>query len=456
MRWSAFFNLGVALSAFCWGIITESFADSKPRDYKLRLIIETDAGGDPDDEQSLVRFLLYTNEWDVEGIIANRPHTSRPENKNPETTGLGVVRRVVNAYGECYPRLVLHDARYPKPDVLFARTVAGYDDTDDAVKLIIAAADRPDPRPIWYADWGSNQGSAVNNLKRALDRILKERGPKGYGAFKKKLRVICHANPFGDHSTNRGPPFPLLLDTYRPALDGKRWYHRFSALTATAGGFDLKRDVLSDHGPLGALYPTNTTHPQKEGDSMTFLYLVPTGLSDPLQPTWGSWAGRYGRNPEFGDKPCFWANQADTWQGTTHRDNTVKRWATDLQNDFRVRLDWCVKPVNDANHPPKVIVNGVGGSDVVHLMPAEGTELKLDATGSTDPDGNRLSFNWFVYPEAGTYPGSVRIDRVASPMAVGHIPADAAGKQIHVILAVTDSGHPPLTRYSRMVIVPTK
>jgi hypothetical protein len=39
---------------------------------RLRLMIETDAGGDPDDEQSLVRFLLYANEWDVEGIIARR------------------------------------------------------------------------------------------------------------------------------------------------------------------------------------------------------------------------------------------------------------------------------------------------------------------------------------------------------------------------------------------------
>src|SRR5882672_12265492 len=96
---------------------------------RLRVIIETDAGGDPDDEQSLVRFLLYANEWDVEGIIANRPHTLRPENKNPEPTGLGVVRRLVKAYGECYPNLVQHDARYPKPDMLLARTVAGYDDT---------------------------------------------------------------------------------------------------------------------------------------------------------------------------------------------------------------------------------------------------------------------------------------------------------------------------------------
>ena len=47
---------------------------------RLRLLIETDAGGDLDDEQSLVRFLLYANEWDVEGIIANRPVTRRPEN----------------------------------------------------------------------------------------------------------------------------------------------------------------------------------------------------------------------------------------------------------------------------------------------------------------------------------------------------------------------------------------
>ncbi|NOY41256.1 MAG: DUF1593 domain-containing protein, partial [Planctomycetes bacterium] len=40
---------------------------------RLRVIVETDAGGDPDDEQSMVRFLLYCNEWDVEGIICTRP-----------------------------------------------------------------------------------------------------------------------------------------------------------------------------------------------------------------------------------------------------------------------------------------------------------------------------------------------------------------------------------------------
>src|SRR5256886_7799299 len=72
---------------------------------RVRIIVETDAGGDPDDEQSMVRFLLYANDFDVEGIIANRPHAREGENKNSERTGLGIVRRMVKAYGECWPHL---------------------------------------------------------------------------------------------------------------------------------------------------------------------------------------------------------------------------------------------------------------------------------------------------------------------------------------------------------------
>src|SRR5436309_4178496 len=99
--------------------------DAPVRNERLRLIIETDAGGDPDDEQSLVRFLVYVNEWDIEGIIANRPFARPGENRNPERTGLGIVRRLIHAYGQCYSNLVQHNSRYPKPEQLLARTVAG-------------------------------------------------------------------------------------------------------------------------------------------------------------------------------------------------------------------------------------------------------------------------------------------------------------------------------------------
>ncbi len=418
---------------------------------RLRLLIETDTGGDPDDEQSLVRFLLYANEWDVEGIIANRPVTRRPENKNPADCGLDIVRRLLDAYGECRPNLVQHDARYPTKEFLWQRTVAGYNDTNDAVDLIMAAVDKDDPRPLWYSDWGTDNGAAINNLKRALDRVRQVRGPEGYARFKSKLR-LSSAEKFGDHTTAIAPPFRIWIDTFAPELEGKRWYHRFSALTSQAGGFDLARDVLTEHGPLGALYPTNTSHWAKEGDTMTFLYLVPTGMNDPNEPLWGSWAGRYGINESFPGKPYYWANQADTWNSATNRDNTLARWAVDLQNDFRARLDWCVKPPQEANHAPRAILNGTYGKEILYITAQPGQEASLDAGLSRDLDGDSLSYEWFVYREAGTYEGEVTLTNASSSVALLHVPNNATGKTIHVVLAVRDNGTPPLAAYRRAIV----
>lgn len=280
-RTRCFAFLSACLLALAPGITTADTIQSR-----LRLLIETDAGGDPDDEQSLVRFLLYANEWEVEGIIANRPVARAGENRNRERTGLGIVQALVGAYGQCWTNLVRHDPRYPAPDVLLNRTVAGYADTEAGVNLILRAVDSPDPRPLWYSDWGSDHGSATNNLRRALDRVLRERGPEGYAKFKSRLRLASY-DKFGEH-TRTGPPWTLWVNTWQPEIDSRRWYHRFSALTANAGGFDLQHDVLTGHGPLGALYPANTTHPQKEGDTASFLHLVPTGMNNPEEPTWGS------------------------------------------------------------------------------------------------------------------------------------------------------------------------
>jgi hypothetical protein len=437
------FALGCLVVLPCPGLATE----------RLRVMIETDAGGDPDDEQSLVRFLLYANEWDVEGIICTLPKARDKENLNPERTGLGIVRRQLKAYGECYPSLVKHDRRYPTMDYLWQRTVAGYDGAD-GVKRILAAADAEDPRPIWFCNWGTGHDSDESSLKLALDRVLKERGPMGYAKFKDRFR-LSSADKFGDH-TRRDPPWKIWVDTFRPELEGKRWYHRFSALTAKAGGFDLKRDVLTGHGPLGALYPTNTGLPQKEGDTMTFLYLAPTGMNQPMEPTWGSWAGSYGLNEKESPRPYYWANQKDSWEGTTHRDNTLKRWAVHLQNDFRTRLNWCVALAGKANHPPVPHCQGDDTGKILFVEARVGRPWTLSAAGTTDPDGDRFRVRWYLYPEAGTYGGKASISEDTSMKAMLHVPDDAAGKTLHVILEVTDEGEPPLTRYRRIVVTGVK
>jgi hypothetical protein len=279
-----------------------------------------------------------------------------------------------------------------------------------------------------------------------LDRVQRERGPEGYARFKTKFRLTSY-DVFGPHA-QIAPAFPILVNTFQPPMDGRRWYHRFSALTSKAGGFDLMRDVVIGHGPLGALYPTNTTHWAKEGDSMTFIYLLPNGLNAPDEPGWGGWAGRYGPNTNYAGSRAYWANQRDGWNGTTNRDNAVARWAPALQNDFRARLNWCVQGRDGANHPP--IVSTAGSN---HPQVRRGATLVLDARRSTDPDGQRLRFSWFHYPEASGYSGGpVEIRKADSAVATLVGPAVHQPETLHLIVAVTDEGEPALTRYRRVLV----
>ena len=241
--------------------------------------------------------------------------------KTPSRTGLGVVRQLAGAYGDCWPRLREHDSRFPSPETLLTRTVPGYDDTDEGVQLVMRAVDADDPRPVWFLNWGTIDGSAKSCLRRRwiafCASVAKQAMPR-LREYPPQLRRSI----WRTHDAARSA-VPAVGRHLPSRAERKRWYHRFSGLTATAGGFDIEARRSIGPRPTGHFYPTNTTHPQKEGDTMTFLYLVPNGLGDPNEPTWGSWAGRYGNNPAFPGKPYFHANQQDTWNGTAHRENTL-------------------------------------------------------------------------------------------------------------------------------------
>jgi hypothetical protein len=187
---------------------------------------------------------------------------------------------------------------------------------------------------------------------------------------------------------------------------------------------------------------------------MTYLYLVPTGMNDPEQPTWGSWAGRYGHNEQHPSRRYYWANQTDSWQApgskeaSTHRDHTLARWAVHLQNDFKARMDWCVGDFAEANHPPLPRVEGE-----LRRTVAPGERVVLDASGSTDPDGDELKFEWVYYPEPGSYRGPApEIEGAGSARASFVTPSVERDATIHVALVVTDEGSPALTRYQRVVV----
>jgi hypothetical protein len=162
---------------------------------------------------------------------------------------------------------------------------------------------------------------------------------------------------------------------------------------------------------------------------------------------------------------------------------TIWRWRTAFQHDFAARMDWTTTDVAHANHNPRVVVNGQSGKAPLTIEAHVGTPVTLDASGTSDPDGNALHFSWFFYAEAGsgipTQPvfagpaiavgggGNRDEGGIPSAGAGGAQPppprvivrnSDAARATVvpttpgiaHIILAVEDNGTPSLTSYRRV------
>ena len=428
---------------------------------KPRLVVLTDIGGDPDDQQSMVRLMAFANEFDIEGLIASASGT--PGELKRAITQPQLIREIVEAYGKVLPSLRRHARGYPPADDLLARIKSGnpqrgWDHVgeghdSEGSRWIIQVVDRPDPRPVNITIWGGQ-----TDLAQALWRVKADRGEAGYRDFARRLRIydISDQDRIAERIWKDFPGLFYILAQAPKGKDKREAVYRGMYL----GGDEsltsrewVDAHVRSAHGPLGALYPMKTwTAPNphstlKEGDTPSWFYFLPIGLSDPAHPEWGGWGGRFQTTPQG-----VWRDAQDTVGAETHPRATVWRWRPHFQNHFQARMDWCVKPRAEANHAPIAACNGDSTRRVLEVVAAPGAEVRLTATGSSDPDGHRLAYRWWVYPEAGTYGGEAKLSAPAAADAALVVPSDAAGRDIHVILEVTDDGAPPLTSYRRVVV----
>ncbi|MEJ0085646.1 MAG: nucleoside hydrolase-like domain-containing protein [Pseudomonadota bacterium] len=458
---------------------------------KPRLLVLTDIGNEPDDQMSLVRLLLYSNEIDLEGLVATTS-TWQKDKVRPDT-----LHEVIAAYAEVRENLLKHAADWPTAahlDALVTQGPAAYGMaalgdrplTTGAASLI-AAADRADPRPLWIALWGG-----ANTLAEALIQVRATRDANALGDVLARLRVYSISD-----QDDGGPwirrEFPGLFYIVKPSPPnaGEYGYATWTGISgdvyyrngAGADGSTVTNEWLDTHirakGPLGKHYPKFAFI--MEGDTPSFLGLTGNGLESFRNPSWGGWGGRYQFLQPYGETHAIWTQGGDLFPRVTSQDTvigadnkphvsdqaTIWRWREAFQNEFSARMDWTFKTYATANHPPVAVVAGATGTAPIYLDAEAGQSVLLDASGSTDPDRNALSFRWFHYPEAGFTPGQKLADvkitndraaRATATVTAGCRPVwipspDSCPASIaHVILAVTDTGTPRLTSYRRVIL----
>lgn len=452
-------TIGIAVLAILSGDCTAFAAETVERP---RLVVLTDIGGDPDDQQSMIRLLVSCNEFEIEGLVASASGT--PNELKEKVTRPDLIRALIEAYGRVQPNLNVHARGFPTQDALLAvvksgnlqrgRDFIGEAQDTEGSRWIIACADRDDPRPLNIAIWGGQ-----TDLAQALWRVRHDRGDAGLKAFVSRIRVF----DIDDQDRIQGwlfaefPGLFYILAKAPPGADKRLGAYRGMYLGGDAALTSrqwIDEHVRTNHGPLGALYPLQTwTAPNphsalKEGDTPSWLYFLPNGLNNPEHPDWGGWGGRYAKqaNGLFRDAQDTVGEDADARA-------TVWRWRAAVQNEFAARMDWCVTAdYRRANHSPVAMLNGDNSRKVVELRIRAAERAKLTSVGSSDPDGDRIRTRWFVYPEAGSDVGGIALSNDEEGVAEFTAPPVKIPETVHVILQVDDLGTPPLTSFRRAVV----
>lgn len=456
------------------GLVTSGPAQAfaGPPDGRPRVIVTSD--GEIDDECSMVRFLLYANEWDVEAIVTS---SSQYHWQGHRWAGDDWIKPYLKAYAQVYPNLVKHDPRYPTPDHLQARTLLGNvksegdmaEATEGSQYIVKVLLDQADDQPIWLQAWGG-----VNTIARAL-KTIEEEHPDQMAYVAKKIRFFFIWEQDSTYQDYIRPSWgkyniPTIISDQFLAIA----YHWKKILPKEKhpfyGGSWMKENILEDHGPLCALYKAHEDGRfRSEGDSPAFMHSIVTGLRSVESPDWGGWGGRYVKVREnTWLDPVLEAGYAypegrwytsSAWGRERLRKNIqndkdlmaylkpIWRWSEAFQNDWAARADWCVSSYDQANHAPVVKL-----AHALDLKVRPGDKLSLSAQGTTDPDGDGLAYHWWQYQEADTYEGAIDIADTGKQDASFTVPDDGRkGQTIHIICEVTDTGTPPLTRYQRVV-----
>lgn len=449
---------------------------SRNVDLKPRLVVLTDiapANIEPDDMESMVRLMVHADLFEIEAIIA----TTGYNNSNYPPSWMDSLVTTINSYEKDLPNLMKRSNQkrflslksenskqyigyWPSPDYLRNRMVLGSvhmgiqyigpDNDSEGSNLIIKLADEDDNRPLWITVWGGG-----NTLAQAIWRVQNERSVEDFKKFLHKIRVYT--------ITDQDKPWERVQSSF--SVSSHQWLRReFSEdlmliwdesawlLHNSLGSNSWQNyaDHIQGHGKLGSIYPKYKWG--VEGDTPSFLHILPNGLNNPNSPKEAGWGGY----SQFGIGNDNLTYCYTNWTGEAKQisDNYFKYFFPAIFNNFAARMDWA--SYGKGNRNPIVLINGSKGFGQIHIETSSKSVISLDASKSKDPDNNNLKYKWWIQPEASILAEGIKIDDFIlnddKSIAKLVVPEEASSSIIHIICEVSDDGEPSLTSYRRVIV----
>ena len=438
-------------------------------ELKPRLVVCTDiapADVEPDDMESMVRLMAYADLFEIEALI-----TSVGWNCDPYPLEWAqYLQRVVNAYRQDVPNLMKRSGQkkfmsikqenksqsigyWPSADYIASRVVMGSErggikvigegNDSKGSELLIQLADEADERPIYVAAWGG-----ANTLAQAIWRVKQTRSADELERFVRKFRIYTITDQDMQYSMRMDRAYSSHMwlrkefqDCLQFIWDEGTWQEQCEL---GKRNWQLHKDHIQGKGALGHEYPTYKWG--VEGDTPSFLYVMPNGLNDPEDPHQAGWAGYHERGLCADSLTNAWTSWRDPVRSISVGYKT--RFYPDEISDFMARMQWADEGIGNRN--PQVIINGCKGLSPIHIHVKAGESIRLDALKSFDPDGDKLSFNWWQQTEIGQT--IVAIGQPDQSVATIQIPSDAKNDTIHIICEVHDNGPFHLVSYRRVIV----
>lgn len=251
----------------------------QPAHTRPRVLVLTDIANEPDDAESLVRLLVYSHQFRLQGFVATTSYWLNASTHEDQ------IIDTLNVYGRVLSNLTAHASGWPDAQFLINNTKAGLPvygmegvgagKDSDGSELVIHSVDDAEgedgEEPLWVPCWG---GTAV--LAQALWKVNATRSAREVERFVRKLRVyaVSDQDNTGTWIRRNWPQLFYIASVHQynmyavaawSGISGGGYYY-FEHLGANSSvvSRDWVKENIQSAGELGKQYPMYSYIPEGE------------------------------------------------------------------------------------------------------------------------------------------------------------------------------------------------